>query len=241
MSFPATLKGAVVASIVVASCSVAHAEMMTESWTNQLFILSDDSGRGMTIGQQVDLRDSFAPVAMDGQQIADAFKALCLDTKLDPASFEAAAKASSLKLAKRDILLPALKKGVEFRFADFGSDSARASLWTGDDNGLKDRPIVIRSRGALVSSGYGPFKAAGAQCNLDLKVSGLNSVDALAGALSQHLAAQPAKLVSKPGFGDGYWEIKTDAGPARVSFDAVDLKKSAALVHLVIQKTQGGN
>lgn len=214
----------------------AEAQMMTESSPDNLFILSDDTGRGMTIGRQVDSRDAFVAADMSGEQAAALFKTICLDTQFDKRAVSATAEANGF--TRRQIVLPALRKDVEFRFEDFTTASSRASYWPGDDAGLKNRPIAIRTRGAIVMSGYGPFKASGQQCNLDVALADLASVDGLAAALQATLGKAPAKLVSKDGFGDGYWITTQNDIPVRVSFDAIKLKRPPVLVHMVIQQVQ---
>lgn len=200
-----------------------------------LFILSDDSGRGMTIGEQVDSREHFAAAAHSGPDIADEFKRLCWDTKLDAAALAAAGSASRWGYNADSVTFEGGKKTPAFTQAVLAAPSARANIWTGDDVGLKGKPILIRDRGALVTSGYGPFKAAGRQCNFDLKTTALSDPAALVARLTEHLGQAPAKLVTKKSFADGHWNVSMDGRPMRVFFSVVDVNKPSQLVHLVLQ------
>ncbi len=206
-----------------------------------LLILSDDSGRGMTIGEQVDSREGYSAGAHSGAEIADEFKRLCWDTKLDAAALASAGASSSWGYRTDTVAFEPSKKEPAFAQAVLTAPSARASIWAGSDAGLKGKPILIRDRGALVSSGYGPFKAAGKQCNFDLKTTALADPAALVTRLTQHLGQAPAKLVSKKSFADGHWTVTSaDNQPVRVSFSVVDVNKREQLVHLVVQEAAAG-
>jgi hypothetical protein len=205
-----------------------------------LIILSDEDGRGMTIGAQVDSRTDYVPADLSGRQIADEFKRLCLDTNFDKAALSAAADTSELDFTQSRVALPATGKLPAFDYDLAAAPSARAGIWLGDDTGLKGRPILIRTRGALVASGYGPFKARGRQCNFDLKVRGLVSAEELAARISEHVGGTPAKLVLKSSFADGHWTFsRADGIPLRLSFDVVDMNKPRQLVHIVLQEVVG--
>jgi hypothetical protein len=200
-----------------------------------IVILSDEDGRGINIGLQEDAREAFEPASLSGEQIADEFKRLCLDTAFAPDAFAAAGAQSPWSLEAEIISLPAAGKTPAWDQPVLQSGSARASLWLGDDSGLKKRPLMIRTRGVNLASGYGPYKAQGKQCNFDLKLSSF-AADRFVVRMNEHLGAQPAKLVSKESFADGHWLIPGTGGESiRVSFDAVDMKKSAALLHIVAQ------
>jgi hypothetical protein len=223
--------------IAVLLCSVPVPAVAATMFTGApIVILSDEDGRGINIGLQQDAREAFEPAAYSGEQIADEFKRLCLDTAFAPDAFAAAGAQSPWQLASGTIALPAAGKIPAWDQPVLQSGSVRASLWLGDDSGLRKRPILIRTRGALVTSGYGPFKAEGKQCNLDLKLSGFSTADAFVARMNANLGVQPVKLVSKGSFADGHWLVPGAGGErVRVSFDAVDLKKSSQLLHVVAQ------
>jgi hypothetical protein len=194
-----------------------------------IVILSDEYGRGINVGAQEDAREAFTPGAYAAADIADAFKKLCIDAAFDP---NALAAGSALDLTPGQVALAAEGKTSAFEQEVLQSASARVGIWTGDDSGLRKRPILIRDRGARVTSGYGPFKALGKQCNLDAKLSNFASADAFVSRMSADLGVQPAKLTAKPGYADGYWSLP---GDVRVSFSAVDLNKPAQLLHVTAQ------
>ncbi|HEX9965011.1 MAG TPA: hypothetical protein VGB04_08505 [Allosphingosinicella sp.] len=222
-------------NVLVALLFAAAAPAAAADIHAPIVILSDEDGRGINIGLQEDAREAFEPAAYSGAQIADEFKRLCLDTAFAPEAFAAAGAQSPWRLAPGTIALKPAGKIPGWEQPVLQSGSARVSLWLGDDGALRKRPLMIRSRGALVMSGYGPYKARGKQCNLDLKLSGFTA-DAFVARMNENLGAQPAKLVSKGSFADGHWLLSAAAGGTiRVTFDAVDLKKSEQLLHVVAQ------
>lgn len=203
-----------------------------------LFVLSDRHGRGITIGQHVDVREKLLAAPMSGTELADRFDQLCLKTNLDQAMLASVAGSNGTGLTSRETELTPHKGDMSFQFNDYVSPSLRVSIWDGDDVGLKGRPTLIRDRGIDVLSQYDQSDAVGRQCNLDTKLSNFYSIQALVDRLTAHVGAPPVKIVIKKSFADGHWEIPGKSGFLRVSFTAVDLKKPAALVHLTVQELQ---
>jgi hypothetical protein len=201
-----------------------------------IVILSDEDGRDMNVGAQADIRERFEAAAYAGADIADEFKRLCLDTAFSPDALAAAGAKSAWGLTAGSIVLPAGGKLPAFEQPVLQSPSVRVSMWLGTDAGLAKRPILIRDRGAMVTSGYGTYKAPGRQCNFDAKLSSLASVDAFVARMNANLGVQPAKLVSKPSFADGSWLLTGAGGETRrVFFSAVGLNKPEQLLHIVVQ------
>ena len=223
------------AAALVALCPVSAPAAAESDDDTPIVILSDEDGRGMHIGLQDDARDAFEPASWSGEQIADEFKRLCLDTAFAPDAFAAAGARSPWSLEPSTVSLEEAGKVPAWDQPVLESGSARASLWLGDDSGLKKRPMLIRTRGVNIGSGYGVYKARGKQCNLDLKLSGFQA-EAFVARMNANLGAQPVKAVVKESFADGHWVLPGTGGESvRVSFDAVDMKKSAALLHVVAQ------
>jgi hypothetical protein len=127
-------------------------------------------------------------------------------------------------------------KNPSVRQSRMAAPSALATFWTGDETGLKGRPIVIRSRGALVMGLYGPFKALGTQCNLSLALSGVSDLQPLADRLVTLTGGTPEKIVVKPGWADGTIAL---ADGRRVTFAVVQADKPVSLVHFTVQKIEG--
>ena len=199
-------------------------------------VLSDEYGHGMVIGTPADATAGLTPAMLSGQQIAAEFSRLCLT---DPATVGTRIAASPWQFAPADAVFPASKKSPAVTVAQWRGPSTRVSTTTGDAAalaGLKGQPLSIRDRGVVITGGYGSYKAAGVQCNLDVNTTGLSDGQGLADALTAAIGQAPAKLVVKPGFADGYWQMPAANGATRrVGFSAVDFKKSNQPVHLTVQ------
>lgn len=201
-----------------------------------VLLLSDSYGRPMTVGSQVDVREGLSPTSMTGVTAAEAFANLCLSAEFSAAALEAAATASPLGFRMQEAVLPESGKNPAVRQARMAAPSALATFWTGDETGFKGRPIVIRSRGALVMGTYGPFKALGTQCNLSLALSGVSDLQPLADRLVVLTGGTPEKIVVKSGWADGTIAL---ADGRRVTFAVVQADKPVSLVHFTVQKIEG--
>ena len=200
-------------------------------------ILSNDWGRGATVGAMEDLREDLPPADVSGPDVVAEFKRLCLDTNFDAAAHAQAALGSSWGFERREVLLAPGGKKPAFAFVDYRSGSAITSLWRGENGeALKGWGYAARSRGAIVT---GPVKAKdlyAPQCNLSVATRGVADAGPLAAALEQALGQPAAKAVLKGSFADGHWTIAAPSGETRrVSFDVVDMKKAIQLVHLTVQ------
>lgn len=216
--------------------AAATGAVAQQSWEPGL-ILSDSDGRGTHIAASDDLREGLDPLAVSGPDIVAEFKRLCLDTGFDSAAHAQAALDSSWRFRRNEIVLKKLTKHGAFAFTDYRSASAITSLWRGENGAALDmRDRRIRMRGAILTSFTISRSLSAPQCNLSLRTSGLSDAAPLAAALEQALGQPAAKLVLKTGFADGHWKLAgpSDAG-RRVSFDVVDMKKSAQLVHLSVR------
>jgi len=229
---------AVVIALACAFAAAAHAQPSGEA----IVILSDDRGNEASIGAMRDLREGLTPATLAGPAIVEEFRRLCLDTNFDAAAHEAAAAASSWGFARQEILLPAERNRPEARMIDFRAPSAITSLWRGENaEALRGRPYARRSRGVSFTSGVSPRDFWAPQCSLSLRVQGLTDAAPLAAALEAAIGAPPTRVVLRDSFADGHWMIAAGAGPARrVSFDVVDMKRPAQLVHLTVQTLPQG-
>ncbi len=202
----------------------------------ELLLLSDSYGRPMTIGAQADMRETLSPTEMTGVAAAESFAGLCLSADFSSAGLDTAAAASNLGLKAQEAALPPAGKNPAVRQPRWVSPSAVATFWNGDDTGMKGRPIVIRSRGALVMGPYGPFKALGTQCNLSLALAGVADLQSLADRLIALTSGTSEKIVVKPTWADG--SIKLPDG-RRVTFAVVNADKPISLLHFTVQKIEG--
>lgn len=198
----------------------AHAQSVT---------LTDDSGRPLVVGGASALGSGLAgPATTNAAEIVAEFQRLCLP---DPAGAGARAAASSLALAPADAVFPAEGKQPEARVAQWRGRSASLSVFTGDDAGLKKRAIAITSRAYVTTGPYGPFKAAGTQCNLVVSLPDFAAATDVSGALSAAFGT-PGKLVVKKTFADGYWSA---AAGTRINFTAPTTSGGPQPVHLSAQ------
>ncbi|OYU15572.1 MAG: hypothetical protein CFE37_05505 [Alphaproteobacteria bacterium PA4] len=200
-------------------------------------ILSDRYGRPMTVGSQDDARDALQSGALSGVAAADAFHALCLAGGFKPEAFAQAAQAPALKLQAQKVELEPIGKTPAYAQDRFVAPGIVASWWDGNEVGLKNRAIGIRDRGAVVASGYGPFKAVGRQCNVSMKLAQAGDLQAMADRIGAITLGTPEKIVVKPKWADGSWMIPNST--LRVSFAIVDADKPAALVHFTVQDIEG--
>jgi hypothetical protein len=227
---------AAIAALTFAAIGAAAAAATLQTSGGGL-ILSNSWGSGAHIGTGQDLREYLEPAPLSGPEIVAEFKRLCLDTGFDPAAHARAASGSAWQFKQNEIRLPGPGKQGGFAFADYRSRSAITSLWRGEGaEALKGRGYSSRTRGLIIT---GPVKAKdlyAPQCNLSLRTSGLSDAAPLAAALEQALGGPAAKVVLKTGYADGNWKIAGASGETRrVSFDVLEMKKPAQLVHLTVQ------
>ncbi len=200
-------------------------------------ILSEGYGRPMTIGSQDDAREALQPVPLSGVAAVEAFHALCLAGGFKPEAFATAVQASALQLQAEQVQFEPVGKTPAYAHDRFVAPGAIVSWWDGNELGLKGRPIGIRDRGAIVASGYGPFKAVGRQCNVSMKLAQAGDLQAMADRIGAITGGTPIKVVVKPKWADGSWQVPNST--LRVSFAVVDAGKPAALVHFTVQDIEG--
>lgn len=195
----------------------------------QSITLTDDSGRPITIGSGEVYGAGLAVTKLQPAQIAASLKGLCTP---DPDGAYARAANSAFELGESEVVLPAVGKVAEARVKTWSGPSATLSTWNGDDVPFKGRPMAINSRAYATTGPYGPFHASGGQCNVVIAVSSFADVAPIAAAISDAFGVQPAKLVVKNTFADGYW---TTAEGLRVNMTAPSIKSATQPVHLSVQ------
>jgi len=191
----------------------------------------------MTVGSHQDAREALPPSALSGVAAVDAFKALCLSDAIDEAGFAKIAQASPLQLQSQVVVLEPLGQTPTYTSTRYVGQGVIASWWSGDDKGLKNRPIGIRDRGASTTSVYGPFKASGRQCNVSMKLAQVGDLQSMADRLGAAAGGASMKVVVKPKWADGSWAMPGSA--KRISFAVVDAETSSALIHLTVQEIEG--
>lgn len=213
---------------VAGTAALAAACLAAAPATAQSVTLTDDSGRPLIVGGASVLGEGLATAKIAPQDIVAEFQRLCLP---DPAGAAPRVGASPLALAPADAVFPAQGKQPEARVAQWRGPSATLSVSTGDEAGLKKQPIAITSRAYVTTGPYGPFKAAGAQCNLVVLLPDFAAATELSAALTVAFGA-PGKLVIKKTFADGYWNA---APGTRINFTAPTTRSGPQPVHVSAQ------
>ena len=216
-------------------------------------LLSNDYGGRTYIGLPLVGRETpsepieaFPAKAQSGNEIAALFNKLCLTKPFDRQSFDASASAAGFSSFQRDLpdfSAPRPLLGVDkvpgTQIVQSEAANGIASLWLGDGvEGLAKRQY-LRYSGSLVI--IGPVKAQdfyAPQCNLTVRVSGLNASNVLLDAVQETAVGfDVIKRVDKPKYGYAIWTRSSDDGRAvRIRVDADDLNKSQQTVHLTVQK-----
>lgn len=217
---PATRSGLTALALALAAAwcaSPAAAQSVT---------LTEGSGRPLIVGEPGELGDGLKPAGLAPQALVAEFQRLCLP---DVGGAAARAAASPLSFESADAVFPASGKQREARVVQWRGPSASLSVWTGDDANLRNRPIAIDSRAYVTTGPYGPFHAAGAQCNLVVMLPDFAAATALSEALTASFGA-PGKLVVKKTFADGYWQVA--GASVRINFTAPSGSGGPQPVHL---------
>jgi hypothetical protein len=213
---------AVTGALGLALATVASAQSVT---------LTEEDGRPLLVGDASGIAAGLESSALAPVALVAEFRRLCLP---DPAGAAQRAAGSSLGLQPSDALFPGEGKRPEARVSQWRGPSAILSTWSGDDAGLKGRPIAITSRAYSTTGPYGPFKAQGVQCNLVLALPDFSAAKAVADQLTAAFGP-PGKLVVKNTFADGHWITPTDAGPVRVNLTAPSTRGAPQPLHLSTQ------
>lgn len=219
---------AAIGSLTLAIATAAGAQSVT---------LTEGDGRPLLVGASPGIAAGLEPSALAPAALAAEFRRLCLP---DPAGAGQRAAGSSLGLQSADAVFPPEGKRPEARVSQWRGPSAILSTWSGDDAGLKGRPIAITSRAYSTTGPYGPFKAQGVQCNLVVAVPDFAAAKAVSDELTRAFGA-PGKLVVKNTFADGYWTTATDGGPVRINLTAPSTRGGPQPLHLSAQIVAKGS
>jgi hypothetical protein len=206
---------------------VSYSPLLAQSAT-----LTVKDGRALVIGGETELAQGFDTASVSPTQIVDEFMRLCMP---DPQNAGTKADSSSFSFTRNDVVFPASGKMAQVKIERWASKQAYLFIWSGDEAGLKGRPIAMPSRGGTTTGPYGPFKAFGAQCNLVANLPDFAAATAVTQQLTAKLGA-PAKLVVKNTFADGYWM----AGDLRVNVNAPSQSQYPQPVHLSVQSIPVG-
>ena len=202
---------------------------LTGNGSAQSVTLTDDSGRPITVGSGEVYGAGLTVTKLQPAQIATALKQLCTP---DPDGAYGRAANSAFELGESEVVLPPIGKAAEARVKIWSGPAATLTIWNGDGVPFKGRPMAINSRAYATTGSYGSFHATGAQCNVVIAVGSFADVEPIATAISEAFGVQPAKLVVKNTFADGYW---TTAEGLRVNMTAPSIKTATQPVHLSVQ------
>jgi hypothetical protein len=184
-------------------------------------------GRALVLGGETELGVALSQTSLGPAALADAFDKLCLP---DPANAAGRASDSPFTFRSSEAVLPAQGKLPETRIPVWTGASATLTVWNGDDEAWKGRPIAMPSRAYATTGPYGPFKAFGPQCNLVVMVADFGAAKAVADALTVKYGA-PGKLVVKNTFTDGFWQT----GDLRINMNVPTTRVGPQPIHLSAQ------
>ena len=225
------------ARVAAALAIGASAAAFAQPPPDDRIILSDDFGKGRTIGAMEDMREELPPADVSGPGVVAEFKRLCLDTDFDAAAHAQAALDSDWGFERREIMIEPVARNAAFAFAHYRSGSAITSLWRGENRkALSGRAYMARIGRAIITGPVSGKSLYAPQCNLSVATRGITDAAPLAAALEQALGRPAAKVVLKGSFAYGNWKMAAPSGEIRrVSFEALDLKKAIQIVHLTEQ------
>lgn len=186
----------------------------------------------VTINQ--DVAPAFSPAAITGERLADEFKALCLDTGLDPDTVAAAAAKSGFKFEGKTLTVDPQKKGRPgFTARIWHAPEARVQIWTGDTSGVDGYPAISRWRRGATISPFNTNRTLVPSCGLTVMARGFTSPDGFLKRLEGFIGRPGTKIVTKPEWADGHWLSKAEDGTeTRISYSMVDFDKSEQLLHV---------
>lgn len=214
-------------SILAPLLVVSYSPLFSQSAT-----LTVKDGRALVIGGETELAQGLDATDLTPAKVVDEFTRLCMP---DPQNAGSRVETSPFSLTRDDTVFPAWGKVGEAKIERWAGKGAALFIWTGDETGLKGRPIAMPSRGATTTGPYGPFKAFSAQCNLVINLPDFAAATAVTELLTTKLGA-PGKLVVKNTFADGYWM----AGDLRVNVNVPSDRQYPQPVHLSVQSIPAG-
>lgn len=186
---------------------------------------------GETIG------GAFAPAPIEGDRLADEFKRLCLDTGFDDAKLRVATAGSSFAWQARTFEIRATKGAATYPLKLWSAPEARVQIWNGDTEALKNFPTYSRWRRGATISTFSSNRIRNPACNLTVMATGFRSPDDFLARMKQHLGSEPAKVVTKPEWADGYWSIAGDDGAElRIGYSMVSFDRPEQLLHVSVAK-----
>lgn len=210
---------AIVLSVVVAGAANAQSVTLTE-----------EDGRPITIGTPATYGSQLRPSELSSQAIVDEFQRICLP---DPAGAATRIDGSIFDLEGDDAVFAPEGRRGEARISQWRGSSAVIAIWAGEDANLRGLPIAINQRAYSTTSRYGPFSAAGTQCNLVIALPNFAAASELADRLSSEFG-EPGQLVVRRTFADGHWTVATDPS-LRINFTAPTSRAGPQPVHLSAQ------
>ena len=191
--------------------------------------------------------DGMESKALSSEQIAVLFQKFCLEQPFDRAAYLAARDAVAADFRSVSTRLPAFsvakpllgmnnmpEVSMQQEVAPYG----QASIWLGEDGAKLDNRPFARFSGSLIVTG--PFETKNVyapQCNLLLKVAGLNRAAPLIAEVEGMLNGfNNVKRVDKSKYGYATWTGTPINGRVpRVAVNASDLTKSEQRIEMTIQ------
>ena len=184
-------------------------------------------GRALILGGGTELGAGLVPTNLDAANLADGFGKVCLP---DPATADSRVATSGLGLSRQALTLPEQGSMGPATINVWTGPSMTITVWQGDEQNFKGRPIAMPSRAFVTTGPYGPFKALGNQCNLVTKVVDFAAAKATIEAISSKYGSA-GKMVVKNTFADGYWQV----GAVRLNINVPTTRSGPQPLHISAQ------
>ena len=198
-------------------------------------IATDKAGYPVFIQSGETVGSIFAPAAITGEQLAAEFNKLCLQTNFDPARLGSAAGSSTLGLSSRSLQIAPLKKGTGYHAEVWVSPAARVQIWAGDATGLNKRQTLSRWRNGATMSYFRPSDIAVPSCGLTMMSTGLHNPQSFLTAMKTLVGLEPAKVVTKESWADGFWSMSApDGAQTKIFYSMTDLNREEQLLHVAV-------
>jgi hypothetical protein len=133
-------------------------------------------GEPQFVSVEQDVAPSFSPAEITGDRLADEFKSLCLDTKLDLLKLQAATQKSTFAWAEKSLTIEPKKKGKPAYVARYWhTGEARVQIWAGDTSGMDGYGAISRWRRGATISPFNSNRTLIPSCSLTVMARGFTS------------------------------------------------------------------
>ena len=124
------------------------------------------------------------------------------------------------------------------QIVDWQSGSVRSMLWKSGLPELEYRTSFARKRGLESVGPFRPSKQTVAECELLFDTKEFHDPAPLITDLTAKFGMQPTKIVIKPKWADGYWQLpEKDGHEYKIVLTVLDMAEVSQSVHIVLLKS----